>query len=52
MLPLLFLLASVGCVDFPYKKIGVVIRTSSDTGSILILIASNYRAFLVAGRNR
>jgi hypothetical protein len=47
-------LASVGCVGFPYRKIGVVIRTSSDTGSILLRIgiASNYQAFLVDGRNR
>ena len=52
MLSLLFLFASVGCVGFPSRKIGVVIRTSSDTGSILLRIASNYQAFLVAGRNR
>jgi hypothetical protein len=52
MLSLLFLLASVGCVGFPSRKIGVVIRNSSDTGCILLRIARNYQAFLVSGRNR
>jgi hypothetical protein len=54
MLSLLFRLEFVGCIGFPYRKIGVVIPTSSDIGSILLRfgIESNYQAFLVAGRNR